>query len=174
MRCFLVTGPIGSGKSEACRYLASLSYPVYDCDSRTKLLYEKVPGLKSRIEEELDINWSEISIVFSDPCRLRKLESIVYPLVVDDIKAWKASLGDCGLCFIESAIAMDKREFDLLYDGVLLVQAPYDIRLGRNKAVSVRDALQKFDLEKVDYIIQNDSSVEELHEKIDKLICRLI
>ena len=34
----LVTGPIGSGKSAACSYLASLDYPVYDCDSRTKML----------------------------------------------------------------------------------------------------------------------------------------
>ena len=49
MKTFLVTGPIGSGKSEVCRYLASKGYPVYDCDSRTKGLYESVPGLKSRI-----------------------------------------------------------------------------------------------------------------------------
>ena len=28
MRTILVTGPIGSGKSAACRYLASLDFPV--------------------------------------------------------------------------------------------------------------------------------------------------
>ena len=67
MRAILVTGPIGSGKSEVCRYLASLDFPVYDCDSRTKMLYSLVPGLKCSIEERLGIPWSQIGTVFSDP-----------------------------------------------------------------------------------------------------------
>ena len=64
MRTVLVTGPIGSGKSEACRYLASLDFPVYECDARTKMLYSLVPGLKCRIEERLGLEWSQISTVF--------------------------------------------------------------------------------------------------------------
>ena len=60
MKTILVTGPIGSGKSEACRYLASLGFPVYDCDSRTKLLYSLVPGLKCRIEDALELRWEQI------------------------------------------------------------------------------------------------------------------
>ena len=66
MRTILVTGPIGSGKSEACRYLASLDFPVYDCDSRTKMLYSLVPGLKCSIEERLSLPWERIGEVFAD------------------------------------------------------------------------------------------------------------
>lgn len=173
MRTVLVTGPIGSGKSEACRYLASEGYPVYDCDSRTKALYESVPGLKERIEKALGIKWSEIGIIFTDASRREALEKIVYPLLIADINAWKASL-DVDLAFIESAIALQKPELDGLYDSVLMVTAPLSVREGRNPKVRGRDALQEFDGDRIDFRIDNDSSIEVLHLKIDDLLCRLI
>ena len=173
MKTFLVTGPIGSGKSEVCRYLASKGYPVYDCDSRTKGLYESVPGLKSRIETALGIDWSEIGIIFSDSRRREMLERIVFPLVADDIRAWKSGL-DSRLAFIESAIATEKREFDGLYDGVLLVTADYGLRRGRNPKAAQRDSLQTFDLSGADWVLENDSTIEELHLKTDDILCRLI
>ena len=173
MKTFLVTGPIGSGKSEVCRYLASKGYPVYDCDSRTKGLYESVPGLKSRIETALGIDWSEIGIIFSDSGRRETLERIVFPLVADDIRAWKSGL-DSRLAFIESAIATEKKEFDGLYDGVLLVTADYSLRCGRNPKAAQRDSLQTFDLSGADWVLENDSTIEELHLKTDDILCRLI
>lgn len=173
MKTFLVTGPIGSGKSEVCRYLASKGYPVYDCDSRTKGLYESVPGLKSRIETALGIDWSEIGIIFSDSGRRETLERIVFPLVAEDIRAWKSGL-DSRLAFIESAIATEKKEFDGLYDGVLLVTADYGLRRGRNPKAAQRDSLQTFDLSGADWVLENDSTIEELHLKTDDILCRLI
>ena len=91
MRTILVTGPIGSGKSEVCKYLASLGFPVYECDARTKMLYSLVPGLKCSIEERLGLPWSEIGRVFAEPDKLRTLEEMVYPHVLEDLKAWKAA-----------------------------------------------------------------------------------
>lgn len=173
MRTVLVTGPIGSGKSEVCRYLASEGYPVYDCDSRTKALYESVPGLKERIEKALGIKWSEIGVIFTDASRRETLEKMVYPLLIEDINAWKASLeGD--LAFIESAIALQKPQLDGLYDLVLMVTAPLSVREGRNPKVRDRDSLQEFDGRRIDFRIDNGSSIEVLHLKIDDLLCRLI
>ena len=102
MRTILVTGPIGSGKSAVCKYLASLDFPVYECDARTKMLYSLVPGLKCSIEERLGLPWSQIGTVFSDPDKLCTLEEMVYPHVVEDLKAWKAAQ-KAPLLFIESA-----------------------------------------------------------------------
>lgn len=174
MKTVLVTGPIGSGKSEVCRYLASKGLPVYDCDSRTKALYDKVPGLKAGIEKALGIRWEQIGIIFSDPVRREKLEHIVYPLVLEDIASWKAGLASAGLAFIESAVAMDKKEFDGVYDEVLLVTAAYDVRLKRNPKAEQRDSLQTHERSRADYIIENDSTIEELHIKTEQLLCRLI
>ena len=173
MRTILVTGPIGSGKSEACRYLASLDFPVYECDARTKLLYSLVPGLKCSIEERLGLPWSQIGTVFSDPDKLRTLEEMVYPHVLEDLKAWKAAQ-TAPLLFVESAIALDKPQFDGLYDAVLLVTAPYELRVQRNPKAAERDALQSFDPARIDWRLDNDGTQEELFIKIRKLICKLI
>lgn len=172
-KTILVTGPIGSGKSALCARLIDLGYPVYDCDSRTKALYASVPGLKERIEQALEISWSEIATIFSDDAKREKLESIVYPYVVKDILAWREKC-DKALIFVESAIAMDKRQFDGLYDEVLLVTADKTLRASRNPKVLDRDALQSFDLNRVDYVLENNSTLEELYLKLDNLLCKLI
>ena len=173
MRTVLVTGPIGSGKSEACRYLASLDFPVYECDARTKLLYSTVPGLKCSIEERLGLPWARIGEVFADPGKLRTLEAMVYPYVVEDLKAWKAAQ-TAPLLFVESAIALDKPQFDGLYDTVVLVDAPYETRVQRNPKAAERDALQAYDPARIDHVVVNDGTPEELQLLIRQLICKLI
>lgn len=173
MKTILITGPIGSGKSEACRYLASLGFPVYDCDSRTKRLYSAVPGLKDRIEDALDLPWEKIGTVFSDPAKLARLESIVYPYVLEDLRGWKAAQ-TAPLLFVESAVALGKPQFDGEYDRVLLVTAPYEVRAARNPKAAERDALQAFDATRIDFTVVNDTTPEELYIKIRQLICKLI
>lgn len=173
MRTVLVTGPIGSGKSAVCKYLASMDFPVYDCDARTKMLYSLVPGLKCSIEERLGLPWSEIGRVFAEPDKLRTLEEMVYPHVLEDLKAWKAEQRS-ALLFVESAIALDKPQFDGLYDRVLLVTAPYEVRAARNPKVAGRDALQAFDPARIDFTVVNDTTPEDMFIQIRKLICKLI
>ncbi len=173
MRTVLVTGPIGSGKSAVCKYLASMDFPVYECDARTKMLYSLVPGLKCSIEERLDLPWSEIGRVFAEPDKLRILEEMVYPYVLDDLKAWKAAQR-APLLFVESAIALDKPMFDGQYDKVLLVTSPYSLRVQRNPKAAERDALQTFERARADLVLENDGTKEELYYKIRQLICKLI
>ena len=55
MIILVVTGGIGSGKSEVCRILANKGLTVqYNADSRVKELYTRVPGLLESIEQKLD------------------------------------------------------------------------------------------------------------------------
>ena len=50
-RTIVITGGIGSGKSEVCRQLALRGYTnQYDADSRVKALYSLVPELVPSIE----------------------------------------------------------------------------------------------------------------------------
>ncbi len=41
-----ITGGIGSGKSIVSKILAAMGYPVYDCDSRAKLLMDQDDQIK--------------------------------------------------------------------------------------------------------------------------------
>ena len=101
------------------------------------------------------------------------LEEMVYPYVVADLKAWKSAQA-APLLFVESAIALDKPSFDGLYDEVLLVTAPYDLRVQRNPKAAERDALQAFDPARIQYTVDNGSTLPDLQFKIRQLICKLI
>ena len=170
MKTVLVTGGIASGKSEVCRHLEALGYPVYDSDSRTKSLYETVPGLKGRIEEATGRPFSQISRIFGDDAMREKLESVVYPEVLADFLKWKASCS-ASLVFFESAVALDKAMFDGQWDEVWLLRAPLEQRLKRNPKTKDRlQAQHELDESRADVIIDNDSSIEELHLKVNKAL----
>lgn len=166
----LITGAIGSGKSEVCRYLQSKGYPVYDSDSRAKALYDSVPSLKRKVEEAIGAPFSQISIIFSDAAKRKAVEELLYPELLRDLTSWKREQASSTL-FVESAVALEKPLFDGTYDAVWLVRAPLQQRLERNPKVAERNSLQAaVDITKADEIIDNDSSIEELHKKIDSIM----
>lgn len=170
MKTILITGGIASGKSAVRRYLEAKGYPVYDSDSRTKALYENIPGLKAEVEEVTGIPFHMLKVIFEYPNKLAALEALVYPLVHEDFTKWRSEQ-DSELVFFESAIALDKPIFDDIYDEVWLVTAPIEQRLTRNVHTASRIATQRLpDLSEADKVIVNDSTLESLYRKIDNLI----
>jgi len=169
-RTVLITGAIGSGKSEVRKYLASKGFPVYDSDSRAKALYDSVPGLREKAEKATGLPFSDFAAVFGDPAKRLALEAVVYPEVIRDIKSWKASQKGT-LIFLESAVALEKPQFAGLWDEVWLVEAPYAQRLSRNPEAAVRSSSQApVPPDRADIVITNDSSLEELHKQIDRIL----
>lgn len=169
MKTILVTGSIGSGKSAVCRHLAGRGFPVYDCDSRCKALYDTVPGLKAQIEEAIGLPFSRLCIIFEDEARRDAVEAIVLPLLRDDIERWRSSLNS-DVCIVESATALSKPVLEGLFDEVWLIEAAYGLRASRNPKVAQRDAIQSFDRSAVTHVIENNSSLEDLYSKTDNLI----
>ena len=166
----MITGGIASGKSVVRRYLESKGYPVYDSDSRTKALYENVPGLKVAVEEATGIPFHMLKVIFEYPEKLAALEALVYPLVHEDFMKWRSEQTS-EVVFLESAIALDKPLFDDTYDEVWLVTAPIEQRLSRNVHTAARAVTQRLpDISEADKVIVNDSTLESLYRKIDKLI----
>lgn len=170
MTRILVTGLIGSGKSAVCAYLSELGYPVYDSDSRTKALYETVPGLKAQIEKTVGVPFSQLPLIFGDETKREALESLVYPLVLDDFRRFVAEEpGDA--VFFESAVAFCKPQFAEEFDLTVLVRAPYETRALRNPKVAERSAIQReLDPAAADYVIDNDSGLEELRDRVDRML----
>ena len=187
----LVTGGIGSGKSEVCRRIASKGFPVYDSDARAKCLYDEVPGLVSRVDEALGGGLTDgegrldrralAAAVFSDPDALRKLEAVVHPEVLKDFLRWRES-SDADAVFMESAIAARSPLFADLFDCIILVDAPEQIRLerackrdsARREAVLERIRAQRFDGLGPDAVIVNDGSLELLHARTDETLEKIV
>ncbi|MBR4735316.1 MAG: dephospho-CoA kinase, partial [Bacteroidales bacterium] len=170
MLTVIVTGLIGSGKSAVCALLSGRGIPVYDSDSRTKALYESVPGLKERIEAELGVPFSSLAkVIFSSPEAREKLEAIVYPLVRKDFEAWRDAQEGVPFVVLESAVILSKPIFDGIADAVVAVTALEEVRIERllGRGMTEEDArrrisAQSIDLSKANVIIENNGSLQAL------------
>lgn len=197
MKVLVITGGIGSGKSMACRYLRSqYGWPVYEADTRVKELYASHPTLLSDIEAALGTDLRDADgvfnpkilagIIFHDDAALSKVESFVFPVLLDDFDIWKKTQEDCSFVILESATILEKPQLDGIGDYILLIDAPVDVRLSRASSrdgVSEDRVLQRMASQAMmndissgkikapaDYVIVNDGSVELLKENLDKLV----
>lgn len=183
MKTIIVTGGIGGGKSEVCRYLATKGFPVYDSDSRVKSLYDEVPGLWNYIKAKFEIKdrWELADLIFNDAKSREELESIVYPILKDDFLDWRDSRKE-PFCVFESAVATDKPFFDDIADIIVFVDCPEEIRIERAAArdktsrdsIAMRMRSQVLAPEKADYIIENDSDLYALRRKTDEIIANFV
>lgn len=201
MRTVAVTGGIGSGKSVVCSILSERGFPVYDSDTEAKGLYSKDRSLLRAVEQAFgcsltlsdgSLDRSKLAgIAFSSPDRLRILEGIVHPAVLDDFKRWKALqesrlegqagaetfFGNPPFCLMESALVLDKPDFLSVTDFVVLVDAPLELRLERACArdgvsaemIRKRMDAQRFDISRADAVIRNDGTFASLKEKTEKV-----
>ena len=198
MLTVIVTGGIGSGKSAVCALLRKRGIPVYDSDSRVKELYASRRSLVPRLEKALGSPLRQAdgtldkarlaALIFSDEAARETLESIVYPILLKDFQRWR-SRQKAPFVVLESAIILSKPVFDGLAGAVVLVDAPEDLRIQRvmqrdglsREAVVRRLSAQSLPLEKVDVILPNGGSSQELSAAVDHVffeknsyICKLL
>lgn len=131
-----LTGGIGVGKSVVASVLRNMGYPVYDCDSRAKILMDEDEAIITRIGQDVasdaivegKIDRRALSkAVFGNPDKLECLNRIVHSVVRDDLLIWK---GRFPLAFVETAILYSSG-FDAIVDAVWEVTAPLDVRISR-------------------------------------------
>ena len=198
MRTVIVTGGIGSGKSAVCALLRKRGIPVYDSDSRVKELYVCRRSLVPRLEKALGSPLRQAdgtldkarlaALIFSDEAARETLESIVYPILLEDFKRWR-SRQKAPFVVLESAIILSKPVFDGLADAVVLVDAPEELRIQRTmerdglslEAVQRRISAQDIPMEKVDVTLMNDGTLEDLSAAVERVffdknsyICKIL
>ena len=176
MEVLLCTGGIGSGKSFVVNILQAMGCPAYDCDARAKALYDEDPALLQEVarlagrevltaEGRLDRK-KLAARLFAEPELKARIEALVHPAVIRDFKAWRDAQ-NAPLLVLESAILLEHPQYRPLYDKVLVVSAPEEVRIRRvmardgvtREAVLQRMASQWSEAQrraKADYIIEND------------------
>lgn len=200
MEVLVVTGGIGSGKSEVCRILERNGLKAqYNADSKVKELYASCPDLLEKIEEKLQspVRDSEgrfrpqllAARIFSDDEALAAVESIVFPALMEDFKAFTRRYEASGIIVFESATVLEKPQFEGFGDKIVLVDAPVALRLDRacardgadREAVKARMQNQKLmnalsegaSDPRIDAVIVNDSTVAVLEDRVDKIMSDL-
>jgi dephospho-CoA kinase len=197
MKVLIVTGGIGSGKSTVCSMLAEdYGYPVYEADRRVKELYLEHPRLLTDIEESLGETFrgedgqfqpARLSArIFSQKEDLLKVESLVFPVLVEDFDRWKKENATKAILVLESATILEKPSLLGLGDMIMVVDAPLQLRVDRavsrdgvdENSVRARVASQKLMNEiseghipeNVDFVIKNDSDIETLAERLKAFV----
>ncbi|MBQ6689998.1 MAG: dephospho-CoA kinase [Bacteroidales bacterium] len=192
-----VTGGIGSGKSEVCRIIHdAYGFPVYEADKKVKELYRKDISLLEGIENELKCSLRDeqgcfmpgslAERIFGDHDAMNKVESLVFPALVEDFNSWKQDHADKDAVVFESATVLEKDFFNGFSDKVIIVDAPFDTRLkracARDKA-SEQDILRRMMAQKlmnsvsegygdlgVDAVIRNEKDFASLESEVKAVI----
>lgn len=136
-----VTGGIGSGKSTVLRAVAQRGYRVYDCDAEAKRIIVENPAVRrqmialfgEQVYKDGKYQTQYVAArVFADKSKLERLNAIVHPAVMEDIRIQNSDVRcqKSDVLFVESAILVSSG-IDKLCDVVVTVTAPEDVRVER-------------------------------------------
>ena len=183
-----LTGGIASGKSLAARFFREAGIPVIDADQIARSLsqadgsaYEPIvqrfgTADRARLRE----------IIFSDPKARKDLEAILHPLIqaesmrqILDLAQSQQALGHPPLVIYEATLLVETGRYKE-FDGLIVIQAPREIRLNR---LYLRDRTDPFMAERIfsaqaadeerkkvaTHVLDNSGSPEELGEAVKKL-----
>ena len=186
-----ITGGIGSGKSAVCSIFAYLGVPVLYADDIAKELSSTDSAIRKKIiavlgesafQADGSLNRSFIaSEIFSNKSLQQKVESIIHPRVEKEIEKQIKELAHRGelIVIVEAALIYEAGLYKKL-DAVIVVDADESERINRvrKRDVVSEDAVHsrmhaqlnvKNKLEKADYIIYNNGTLEELESKVQFL-----
>lgn len=189
-----LTGGIGSGKSEVTSRLASHGVMIVDAD---KIAREVVAQGTDGLAEVVREFGSEVltgdgaldrgrlgEIVFAEPSRRERLNSIVHPRVRERAAELQATAPDDAVVVHDVPLLVENG-LACSYDVVVIVEAPVDTRIDRLTRLRGMPAAQaKARVEAqasgdqrravADVVIDNNGSLDRLHHQVDDLWRRLL
>ena len=183
-----LTGGIGMGKSAAADRFADHDIPVFNADACVHRLYEgeavgpieaAFPGVTrgGRVDRKL---LSER--IAGSPERLRQLEQVVHPLVIEAELDFLRAQEDKGaaLAVLEIPLLFETGA-DARVDVTVVVSAPHDVQRAR---VLARPGMTADKLEhllarqlpdaerqaRADFVVDSGTSLQDMRIEIDRLI----
>ena len=187
-----LTGGIGSGKTTVAKFIEEAGFPVYYSDDRAKDIVNVDEDLKHRIINLLGQEaYNENGFynpryvaerVFGNQELLLKLNSLIHPAVKTDFESWVGSQ-DAEFLFKETALLFELKLNESCYKS-LLVTADDNIRIKRVmdrdgktyrevEAVMTKQMPEKDKVKKADFVIYNNSNIEDLKTETEKTVMKL-
>jgi dephospho-CoA kinase len=187
-----LTGGLGAGKSEALRALGELGAATLSTDAVVHELYagdELRDIVVARLGEEVApdgvLDRSLIAErVFADDEDRKWLEGELWPRVGQRVADWKQevdALDPAPPAAVVEVPLLFESGMEAVFDATIAVVADEDVRAERAGArghASVdertgRQLSQREKAERADFEVRNDGSLEELREKLSRVLARL-
>ncbi len=180
-----ITGNIASGKSAVESILREKGFAVYDTDEIAHEVLANSAEIKNVFQgydilTEGKIDRKKLgNLVFSNPEKLKLLESLVHPLVKERILQIFEN-ENYEIIFI-SVPQLFEAGFEDIFDKVICVTSDKTIRLERlmqRNNYTKTEALRRinaqtdddYKLQKSDFVIENNGNLEDLKFKSENLI----
>jgi len=185
-----ITGNIASGKSTVQNIIQDYGYKVIDTDIiskkyltvKNKSLYETFKDYDVFENGEFS-RYKVGQLIFSDEYARKKIAEIMHPQIKDDMLRFFKENEKEKMAFVGIPLLFEANMQDL-FDKVIFVYANDDIRLERlikrnNYTIEhAKDRMnsqqsQDAKIELSDYIICNNNSIEDLQDKVKKVLDEL-
>lgn len=196
MKIIGLTGGIASGKSTVTKYLRQQGYTVVDCDKIAWELAEPDCSIwqvyfarygSKVINPDRSLNRQAVAdIVFRDKKELDAINSLVHPLIKDEMMSQVKVAGDEGekVIFLDVPLLFEA-SYDKLVDEKWLVYVSRDTQLRRlmsrndfNHDEAVRRIDSQMSLEEKkklsDVIINNNADRKRLRRQLDEKLEHLM
>ncbi|WP_396156659.1 dephospho-CoA kinase [Flavobacterium macrobrachii] len=169
-----LTGGIGSGKTTIAKHFASLGVPVYIADDEAKKLMDNPEIIEKLqtvfgneiIENEKIDRKALAQIVFQNPKKLKKLNSIIHPAVKKHFTDWLSAHKNHPIIIKEAAILFESGSYKDC-DAIITVTSPLEERINR---VMKRDNATR---ETILHRINNQWTDEQRISKSDYIITNI-
>jgi dephospho-CoA kinase len=183
-----LTGGIGSGKSTVAAALARRGAQVIDADEIARLVVEPgTPALAKLVERfgsdilaadgSLDRSALAAKAFVTDETR-KDLEAITHPAIAEEFFRRIADAAP-GTILVHDVPLLVESTRGLEYAGVIVVEAPLDVRLDRLEARGIPrdDALRRIALQASDeerrkvatWVVDNAGSLEALEPQLESI-----
>ena len=183
-----ITGGIGSGKSAVTDYLETLGITVVDADKVARVVVEPGTSGLAAITEHFGMDVLLASggldraalrkIVFDNHNERKVLEEITHPRIRDEIIR-QLSEASSPYVVLSSPLLLESGQ-NTLADYVVVVDVPEEVQLKRTmarddnsealvKQIMAAQLDRQTRLSRADASIMNDTSLQELYERVEAL-----
>ena len=183
-----ITGGIGSGKSAVTDYLETLGITVVDADKVARVVVEPGTSGLAAITEHFGMDVLLANggldraalrkIVFDNHNERKVLEEITHPRIRDEIIR-QLSEASSPYVVLSSPLLLESGQ-NTLADYVVVVDVPEEVQLKRTmarddnsealvKQIMAAQLDRQTRLSRADALIMNDTSLQELYERVEAL-----
>ena len=189
-----ITGSIGSGKTTIAKIFSKHWYSRIDADEIGHQILQNNPAAYKKIIENFgngildknrDIDREKLGdIVFSDNKKLKKLNSITHPIIVNEIKNQiKEIRNKCKektKIIIDTPLLLETKAKSLV-DKIIVVEIDKKNILKRNKKYK-KEKIEKIlkaqmpldeKIKHADFVIDNSGSLAETKKQVSEIIKKL-